>query len=617
MRSIAGAKDRYRSALDQTPASIAIIVNGEAVASRDVSGSVSDLTVDLRARALTEMIEVVSGQAILLTVPVLSVPPDCAPVQRFSAKLAHGRSVVLTVDLNPFGVRVRVVYSDPSSLETLLSEPPSLETLRTRNEDEVLVVTPLSTGFAAWLRRLLQRPFAPWMKFALPVLGVAACAPMLLHLSKPDAAVVLARAIEASAKHPATGIQQQQVRITTRGVTLERTLRTDLAHKLRAKQAAAAPAEVKLRQALESAHVGWNDPLSPAGFTEWKEEHHDRSASSIERNGKLLIVTTKVSSGDVREESLTLNAETLHAVGRTVRFSDSTDVQIAELDYRILPLAESDPAWFEGVSPAPASTVLASPPALHIAAHKSGEQATPGELDLAELNVLLAFAELHADGQERLVIKRRAADILVEGLVASPERKSEIERRLRQVPKTSTLITTFATLEASASAPALPSSVAVGESSSAASPLEVYSRKLHLPPEQVRALHASLLEAAIELRRSATELSSLGSRFPADSLTAQTASLRTTLTHLYASRIKTASAREKQALEILGVAAVPSQRAAAEVTAAAAALRNAQLCLELISQQDPVLRPAESILQELAVAVAALDQTSGELVPVS
>ena len=617
MRSATAAKDRYRAALDTIPASIALIVNGESVASREVSGSLNKLTVDLKANHTIELIEVESEQGILLTVPVLTALPERAHVQRFEAKLGDDRSVTLKIEFDPIGVRLHVVYLDPLYLEPMLLKVRSSKLPWAEDREQAISEKPDWVELGARLRDFVLNPFVSWLKFALLFVGIGTIAALFLaHRSQPQPAMVIAQAVARVEKRPATGIEEQQVRITSQGTSFERTLHTDLAHKLRPKQPPMTLGQAKLRDAFESAHVAWNDPLSPASFRDWREEQRNASDSSIQKSGHLLTVTTKVSSGTVREESLTLNADNLHTVGRTIRFSDSQEIQIAELEYRIIPLTESDPAWFESPS-APSDAGDVGPrPHLHVPREVT-VQPTQSELDVAELNVLLAFAELHADGQERLTIKRGSGEILVVGLVGTNDRKLEIEKRLHLIPHTGSSIKTFPTFEGSEAPQQGPSSVSMSESTATASPLETFSAERHLTAEEVRALHRSLLEAAIELRRSAMELQKLHNQFPADSLTDQASSLQMMLIRLYAARLEMAAVKEKQALQTLGVTTIPSA-GNRDQPVSVVALTNAQLCFELISQEeDTPRRPAQNILHDLAVAVAALNQAGGELAPPS
>jgi hypothetical protein len=89
------------------------------------------------------------------------------------------------------------------------------------------------------------------------------------------------------------------------------------------------------------------------------------------------------------------------------------------------------------------------------------------------------------------------------------------------------------------------------------------------------------------------------------------------LIRLYAARLEMAAVKENQALQTLGVTAVPSAGNRDQLVSVVA-LTNAQLCFELISQQeDTPRRSAQNILHDLAVAVAALNQAGGELAPPS
>ena len=623
MQSMLAARERYRSSLEQRPRTVALAVDGQRIASRDVSSSQNKLTVDLRTGSIPELVEVAGDAVLMLAVPVLTIPPAASPIQHFHAELSEGRSVTLTLEFIASGMRLHMTYVDPLHLEmpatlALSAERSSLTESKTLDDD----LFEEQPSISRWSRisEWLKEPFRPWFKLGVAFASACLiCIALYNNLHKPVPAAVLARAVEAS-RQQGTGVITQRVRIashTSHGsASYDTTLHRDLSHKLTPKHPQESPVQTEIEEELASAKIAWIDPLSPANFRDWREQQHDASDTLVETRDGLLTLTSKVPSGLVREESLTLNAQTFHAVGRMVRFRDNEDIVIAELNYDIVPLAKSDPAWFE--SPVSVDTTgrtgdhLSQAHALPLRA--SVETASPEQLDVAELNVRLAMIELRADGRERLAINRRNDEVVVEGLVATEERKQEIERRLRQVAHVRSSIRTFIDFDSSlsrgqeAQGSDGPTRITVSSAPDRESPLETLSPERHLSVDRLESVHRELLDAAVELRQSATAMRDLDSRFRHESLSDDGALLRSELMRLYAARMKSATEKETEALRELGAMSVDAEtetnRPLWEV-----ALANAQLCLELISQQSEEPRPARTILRDLGVSARAMQRS--------
>jgi len=611
MRSMMGARERYREVREHTPRSIMLFADGKRVASRDVCGSMNELSIDIKSNELPELIEVMSEQCLLLTVPTDSAPVEAAPVQHFEADLSDGRRVSLSLDFMPTCVRVLVTYEDPlappkkslSEVGISFRQRASVEAENQRERQDSL-----------WNKLLhwIRRPSGGGLKlafccFVLSGLGIAGWH----YLNRPRPEKILDSAVKEIARMPASGVELQQVRISAKGNSFVETLHRDLSNRRRPKRGKVPAEQLEVESELAAAEIGWADPLSPVAFQDWRERQHNASDSVISHDGQLLTLTTAVPTGLVREASLTVRADTFHTVGRTVRFNNNDVIEIAELDDKVLPWTKSDPEWFE---PLGAGTVTDEHSTRVPLATRARMALAPtqDELNEAELGVRLALLELNADAQERLSIDRKESGIVVEGLVATEERKQEITRRLRSVPHAISAIRTFAQFEASSATGTSPTGVVMVSSSDGLTPLDTLATDRHIGVENVRAVHGMLLNAAFSLNKSAIALRDLASRFHQDALSKEATSLYASLAEQYSSRARSAMAEEARALALLREqpqSASTSNRPAT-TPPFEMALQNAQLCFELISSQASGSRPAQDIAHDLASSLSALERAS-------
>jgi DNA-directed RNA polymerase specialized sigma24 family protein len=613
MRSLTGGKERYREVLEHRPSRIILTINGEQVASRDVSSSVNELTIDLKTNDMPELIEVLSEHTLLLTVPVVSMPPEAGPMHRVEMGLSEGRRVTLTLNFMPNGARVYVTYEDPLTFEKSAAVEPATRNRREDTRDETFEIERQSNFWNEmknWFRNLAS---SRWRLATVCLLLGIVGMPLWLNRVRHSSAKILDRAVLAATSLPAAGIESQRLRITSPGFAVEETLHRDLSRKRFPKRANVPAQQLILENKLATANIKWSDPLSPGSFREWHDRQRNASDSIATDDGQLITVTTVVPNGPVREASLTLRADTFHTVGRTVTFKDNEQVEIAELDDTVMPWSKSDPGWFES-SGGDASLRDNAERALRPAREPLPQPSTQGELDEAELGARLALMELNADGQERLSIVRGENRVVIAGLIATEARKREIERRLRLVPHVTSAIRTFAQLDATTPVSVPQSPTVLMSAPEVLSPLETISAERHMSAAETSELHDMLLDAAFSLRQSALGLRDLDSRFRLGTLTDEGKSHYVILSELYSARARAATAKEAEALTMLGEKRLPPTES--ETTAISEmVLSNAQLCFELISRQTTTPRPAIDILHDLSSSLAAIERAKESASP--
>src|SRR6201999_2346890 len=109
--------------------------------------------------------------------------------------------------------------------------------------------------------------------------------------------------------------------------------------------------------------------------------------------------TTTVPGGLVEQQSLTVRDTDFHPVRRTVSLRESGTVEIAEVDFKILPWSAVNADIFEPVDTA--GITAASNPARVLSFPRMPEVLTEDQLDEAELAARLVLNQLHADTGEQ------------------------------------------------------------------------------------------------------------------------------------------------------------------------------------------------------------------------
>ena len=166
---------------------------------------------------------------------------------------------------------------------------------------------------------------------------------------------------------------------------------------------------------LRLAGFSSEDPLSAAAFSQWRNglsERHDE----VQRNSETYVVTTSAPAGVLREASLTLRSDDLHATRATLRYRSNDTLDMDEL-----PGDSSDLEAARPPVPALAPSPTPPPPA---------PPATPA----AEVQVVAALHGLGADLGEPVEVARTGGTIVVSGAGLPASRQDQIRAAVSGIP---------------------------------------------------------------------------------------------------------------------------------------------------------------------------------------
>ncbi len=316
---------------------------------------------------------------------------------------------------------------------------------------------------------------------------------------------------EKAAKY---GVISQRVSVKTPGYAETRVIYRDAQGVRHPKPRQFSWADEALKNRLAASGVDWDAPLSATTYRDWHDRQRAREDSISRAGSQLIRLTTSVPGGPVREESLTVRISDFHPVARTVQFDDNETVEIAEVDYRVLPWGPATEGWFDSVDhpslvlprSTPRSDVLPRLPHLP----------SDSELDEAEIEARLALHELGADSHERVEIERTIKGIQVKGIVATAERKHEIEDRLHPVPYLFATIFTFDEFTARQSPESQVTSIGSASFSQSPSPLEQYLTSQGIDHAGISELGGALSDSSVSITQESKEVAELLSEFGAD-----------------------------------------------------------------------------------------------------
>jgi hypothetical protein len=610
---------RMRETFDHHPSDLVIALNAEIVAVRDISSSRAVLKVETRSAAELELIEIFSEQGLLLLMlPVMQHPPQSPPELRHEVQLSGDRLLSLCVRFTGEGALIEATYLDPH-FATDADELQALADLREDyiDLDEISTIGPpeaLPSGDmhpprrpGRWRRFLKGAKSATGRRGALIPVAVslliaAIVAWVTLNHSKErlDAGSLLRDAIRSEGRLRAAfgpGVVHQQVEIRTPGRALRRDIYRDLDGRRRPKSRPMDSDERILRAKLAEAQYDWEVPLSAANFEAWRN-HVPRQHEDMERSGPhLLTVITTASSGPVLRQSITIRLGDLHPVARSLLFRDHESVQVAELSYEVVSWGPASDGWFES-----SLGNLSQPPPQPGALSVHSSQLSEDQLDMAELGVMLALQELHAD-TERLQDSRTRSGIVVTGIVESESRKLEILRRLQTIPHVSATIWSYRDIETKPHNDLEGINITAMQVTAQDSPLDKYCEGRHLARDLCRESAHHILSASGNLVRESERLRYVERQFPpSKALTSSARVLLDELTALYIQHLAAAIREEEDSFPVLELesASGTTSPGSPEPELRDLVEHNLRLATELVYASDEHTRDASLILQELA-----------------
>jgi hypothetical protein len=424
--------------------------------------------------------------------------------------------------------------------------------------------------------------------------------------------LVHAEAWDDSAATADAGVAHQTIRIKTSGQSLDRSLYWDLQGKRHPKHVALAGREEQLRVELGRAGVDWDRPISASAYQDWHDHQHVRVDHIAETGHHLLTLTTTVPDGILAQESITVRDTDFHPVRRTVGFRGSDSVEIAELDYSVLPWSAVDATAFEPLQTVPLHEMPAAPH-LHMTLDLP-ESRSPEQLDETELTTRLILNQMHADEDEQIEVRRSGQEVEVEGLVATDERKHELITQLMTVPGLKISIRSEADL--SKSPPSAAESVSVEATALPDNPsaLDNYLRRRGRPVEEINTVERQLFEGALVISKESHFIAGLKARFiHASSMPVLTLATLEELLYSHHERLEKALRQERALLaQVQGAPAagagplVPDTQGSGALSLAAAAGTNLALARELTQTNLEHPRSAEEIFAEMTGVLDAL-----------
>ena len=406
-------------------------------------------------------------------------------------------------------------------------------------------------------------------------------------------------------RNTAPGVIRQTVEISTQKRTLKRTIYRDAQGKRMAKEQGSSSEEALVRSKLAAAKIVWDTPLSATSYQDWHDSQRVREDHIQRAAGNLLVLTTTTPVGDIAAQSLTVCETDFHPVRRTVSFRESETVEIAELDYSVLPWTPEVSGLFEpvaGVS-APDAIRQHSIPIPFSPLLLSDEQ-----LDEAELSARLTLDRLHADTGEQIEVVRGPYGIEVRGIMDAEDRKRELETQLSMLPHVTASISSIEGLKKKSSRQGELSSLKVIEMQTRTTPLEAYylAHVRNLVP--LSKLSIELLNRADTISRESMAIEDLQQRFLHNgeiSLIASDTLAELLFAHKH--KLLTALKSEEQLLSQTQIKPPPSPQAGTAYGTnsglSALAEWNLALTMELATGKGGSGRPAETIVSELVTSM--------------
>ena len=408
----------------------------------------------------------------------------------------------------------------------------------------------------------------------------------------------------------APGVVYQSVRITmskqSQKETRTRSIYRDTQGRRRVKRTKLDAAEQQIQNTLTAAGLDWNEPLSATGYQDWHDRQRVRQDNIVRAGSHLLRLTTTVPSGFVAEQSLTVRDTDFHAVERTVALRDSSTVEIAELDYKILPWSGVDASLFEPIGGV--DTSVASSSGRILSFPRIPETLSESELDQTELSALLILNRLHADTGEQVKIRRSEGIVEVDGLVESEERKQELQAQLRVVPHLTVSIRSIEDVQRTPDQGGPVNSVKSASMPDHPSPLELYLDARGQSIGGVNRLAERFFNSALAISQESKAIAYLQTRFAPD--TQRTVMATATLAELIYShreRLEEALTEERQLLsEVRSSGSGAESSVGDRLSLLSGAERNLALSKELIETDSVVPRNAMSIMTEMSATVDEL-----------
>lgn len=521
--------------------------------------------------------------------------------------------------------RARQVYLEESRTQRMLQLYGNV----IRDEDIQLSEKPRA-DFILWLKvrvreAVPKQPRVPRFSFVLrtvstgATLGVLAAAfafffwrPQNVAEISADTFLVRAAKWETPGHAINPGVAHQAVRIKTQRQTIDRSIYWDPQGTRIPKHVTLSISTEKLRSELSRAGVDWDRPISAYSYQTWHDQQAVREDRVTRTGTHLLTLTTAVTDSTVAKESLTVRDSDFHPVVRTVAFRDNETVEIAELDFNILPWNAVDTNVFE-----PIGSILQTQTAVepHLSSLHFPEIPSPGQLDEIELSARLILNQLHADTGEQIEVHRSSQGVEVDGLVDTEERKRELKTQLAAVPRLKFSIQSMTDLRSSPMRSDESISVQTASLPDHPSALEIYLKAQGSGVADINALAQKFFNIALRICQESRAIVDLKTRFVHEQTSLIASATLAELLYSHHERLEEALQQERALLsETKRVPdSINADSMSDGLSLTDAATRNLSFTKELTETNAPVQRSAEEIFADMSVMTSRLTTAAHEV----
>ena len=356
-----------------------------------------------------------------------------------------------------------------------LSGSPKLPRRALVNLDDKLARLEIEGGGPKFLSVLMQEsgPFglhvAPRAAIFVVLLGVLVLAFLRMSLTTPMCASELLARVEAAQSAELDKVtapvlrERLRVRRKVAGSMVQATTDYDswVDHSCGRYRQTGSSAEIltELQAICEANQLDWQAPLSAAGYARWRDSlpaKQDivapaKEPTGIEVNGgpePLSLTTisesggaeslrnTEASADQITEAELVVRTADWHPIEVRL-WVDDREYEIAELDYKVLPLPEVNPLLF-AEPPAPVEAV--EPPGRVMIGTAESLVPPPPDPEETEMAVRYGLHQLDADLGEPLEISRDSqGKVIVDASSVAPEFQAKLKQQLASIPNASLL----------------------------------------------------------------------------------------------------------------------------------------------------------------------------------
>lgn len=463
------------------------------------------------------------------------------------------------------------------------------------------------------LRKLFERAMNPvFLTVIVIVVAVSALTMVWTQMSRRQLAPeqFLTQAVQAEqAVQPQVGVVYQRVEIRSGHRTVERLIYRDLAHKRVPREQKLGAAEATMKSRLEAADVNWQYPLSASDFRAWHDRVRIVRDQVRQTSPGELTLTTETSDSAVREASLTVRDSDFHPIARQVVFRDDDTIEIAELNYDVLPWAAVNASLFEPLPNETLAGVAAPNAALHLALP------TSDQLLGAELEAQLALMKLRANTGEDIHVEPGQSVVHVRGFVDTDDRKRQLDAALERIAFVKPELQSYEQIERMRRASQAGGTLQVDSTNLQPSPLDLLVSQQGISKDNAIALSRTLTQASIVIARESHMLDDLDARYGnAHGLDEKNLQMLDALKQEHLAALQQALTSEESALAPYARASSFRDGSPAEALSALVST-NQQLCTELIAGAGDNPQPAGVILSDLVRVSAHIRTAVSSLQP--